>query len=38
MDTYNYMSNYTRDILTNTRIVISLWNLFDTCNYMSTYN
>ena len=32
------MSKYTRDILTIIRVVIYLWKLFDTCNYMSTYN
>ena len=37
MDTYNYMCNYTRDILTIVRVVIYLWKLFNTCYYMSTY-
>ena len=37
MNTYNYTSIYTRDILTIIRVIIQSYQLCDMYNYMSTY-
>ena len=37
MNTYNHKSNYTRDILTNTRVIIQSKKLCDMNTSLSTY-
>ena len=37
MDTYNYMSTYTRGIHTNIRVFKLSKKIFDTYNYLSIY-
>ena len=37
MNTYNYKSIYTKDIFTNKRVVIQLYQLRDMYKHMSTY-
>ena len=36
-DTYNYLSIYTRGILTSIRVFVHMFGNFDTYNYMSFY-